>query len=65
VPIISLDACAIKNKCHGVIMGATGLDGERNMVPLAFAICPMKTRRTGAGFWSDWEGCSQRFLKIL
>jgi hypothetical protein len=29
IPIIFLDACAIKNKYRGVIMGATAFDGGR------------------------------------
>jgi len=56
IPIISLDACAIKNKYHGVIMGATALDGERNMVPLAFAICPIENTENWSWFLTQLRG---------
>lgn len=38
-PVISVDACHLKGEYKGQLFGATCLDGQNEMVVLAFAVC--------------------------
>nr|GEV84374.1 hypothetical protein [Tanacetum cinerariifolium] len=53
-PYISLDACHLKGKFNGVLVAATGIDGNSSMFPVAYGILELKN--TSSWIW---------FLKLL
>ncbi|GKA63075.1 hypothetical protein Tco_0762681 [Tanacetum coccineum] len=48
-PYISLDACHLKGKFNGVLVAATGIDGNSSMFPVAYGI--LESENTSSRIW--------------
>nr|GEZ15515.1 hypothetical protein [Tanacetum cinerariifolium]GEZ15533.1 hypothetical protein [Tanacetum cinerariifolium] len=48
-PYISLDACHLKGKFNGVLVAATGIDGNSSMFPVAYGI--LESENTSSWIW--------------
>ncbi|XP_026459869.1 uncharacterized protein LOC113360587 [Papaver somniferum] len=51
--VIGLDACHLNGKCSGVLMAATGLDGQNGLVPLGIGVFPTETIENWTMFLTD------------
>ncbi|XP_026439739.1 uncharacterized protein LOC113338559 [Papaver somniferum] len=51
--VIGLDACHLTGKRGGVLMAATSLDGQNNLVPLGIKACQSETKENWTGFLKD------------
>ena len=47
--VIGLDACHLKGKYKGVLLGATVIDGNSGLFPLAYAVAEIESRNSW--FW--------------
>ncbi|XP_026450702.1 uncharacterized protein LOC113350798 [Papaver somniferum] len=52
-PVIGLDACHLTAKRGGVLMAATSLDGQNNLVPLGIKACQSETKENWTSFLKD------------
>ncbi|XP_026458938.1 uncharacterized protein LOC113359538 [Papaver somniferum] len=51
--VIGLDACHLNGKCDGVLMAATGLDGENGLITLEIGVFPAETIENWVMFLTD------------
>ena len=53
LPLLFVDACHIKNEYNGVILGACSIDGNGQLVPIAFAIADIEDNNNWIWFMAN------------
>ncbi|XP_076931811.1 uncharacterized protein LOC143597102 [Bidens hawaiensis] len=49
-PYISLDACHLKGRFNGVLVGATGVDGNNSIFPMAYGVLESENKKSWIWF---------------
>jgi hypothetical protein len=57
IPLLSFDACTVKNKYPGVLMMATMMDGVGQILPLAWATAPIENGENWKWFCENLRIC--------
>ncbi|TXG72988.1 hypothetical protein EZV62_001567 [Acer yangbiense] len=52
-PLIGVDGCHLSGQFGGVLLSATTLDGDNNIVPIAICICEFETSESWTWFLSE------------
>jgi hypothetical protein len=52
-PYICLDACHLKGKFNGVLVAATGVDGDNSIFPVAYSVLESENKNSWIWFTND------------